>query len=207
MDSDANLAPRPADRATSRRRAFLDAAKQIYLAQGFEAANVNDVVRLAGGSLTTLYAQFGSKEGLFLAVAEERLALLGQAMTPGSVDHMPLEQGLQAIGEKLVRALLTPESLAFFRLLVGEGGKFPQLLRGYAFTAADTIRDIVARYIKHAEPDIAEPEKMAAFFLELLRARHHYRALADSSYALSQEDLTVHVRDVVEFFLRGARRS
>ena len=74
-------------RGEARRRAFLDAAGKVFLAQGLGNASVNDVVRLAGGSLATLYQQFGSKEGLFLAMFEELLVGLVKT-TLGGLHHL-----------------------------------------------------------------------------------------------------------------------
>ena len=62
---------RALDRGVARKQAFLQAAREVFLEHGYEAASVNEVVRRAGGSLATLYSQYGSKEGLFLAVAAE----------------------------------------------------------------------------------------------------------------------------------------
>lgn len=196
---------RAADRGVARRQAFLAAARQVFLDQGYLAACVNDVVRLAGGSLATLYAQFTSKEGLFLAVVQDQQEQIFAAMTPPCVDHLPLEQGLQVIGEQFVRALLRPDNLAFFRVVVGEGRQFPHLLQRYIFSGADRIREVVANYLRHTAPDIAEPDLLANYFLELARGRHHYRALADESYVLSAAELTAHIGSAVRFLLRGAR--
>lgn len=195
---------RTGERGAARHHAFLAAAHQVFLDQGYEAASVNDVVRLAGGSLATLYSQFGSKEGLFLAVAEEQHERVISAMTPACANHLPLEQGLQSIGEQFLRALLAPESLAFFRIIVGEGRKFPQLLQRYVSAGADNVRKVVSDYLTHAAPQMREIDVVASHFLELLRSRHHYRALADDSYVLSDAELTAHVRGVVRFFLAGA---
>ncbi|MBS0385347.1 MAG: helix-turn-helix transcriptional regulator, partial [Proteobacteria bacterium] len=46
------------DRGVARRHAFLLSAREVFLEQGYEQASVNDVVRRAGGSFATLYAQF-----------------------------------------------------------------------------------------------------------------------------------------------------
>lgn len=70
------------DRGVARRQGFLRAARAVFLEQGYEAASVNDVVCVAGGSLATLYAQFASKENLFLAVCEEQREQAVAAMTP-----------------------------------------------------------------------------------------------------------------------------
>lgn len=195
---------RPPDRGVARRQAFLQGARQVFLDHGYEAASVNDVVRLAGGSLATLYAQFGNKEGLFLAVVQDQHERVMAAMTPKCVDHLPLEEGLQAIGEQFVHAILARDSLAFFRLTVGEGRKFPQSVQRYIHIGADKVREIVANYLEVAAPGFAgDREVTASYFLELLRARHHYLALADDSYALSEAELVEHVRQVVSFLING----
>lgn len=195
------------DRGVARRQAFLQAAREVFLEQGYESASVNDVVRRAGGSLATLYAQFGNKEGLFLAVAQEQHERLVLAMTPDSVDHLPLDQGLQAIGERFLRALLSRENLGFYRVLIGEGRKFPQLLQRYLSTGSERVRGVVAGYLKKACSQCKEPDLVASYFLDLLRSRHHYRALADDGYAISDAELTDHVARVVRFFMTavGAR--
>lgn len=195
------------DRGVARRQAFLQAAREVFLEQGYESASVNDVVRRAGGSLATLYAQFGNKEGLFLAVAQEQHERLVQAMTPDSVDHLPLDQGLQAIGERFLRAMLSRENLGFYRVLIGEGRKFPQLLQRYLSTGAERVRGVVASYLRQACSQCKDPDVVAAYFLDLLRSRHHYRALADDAYAVSDAELVAHVGSVVKFLMKavGAR--
>lgn len=175
----------------------------VFLEQGYEAASVNDVVRLAGGSLATLYAQFGNKEGLFLAVAQEQHERFVRAMAPDCVDHLPLEQGLQVIGESYLRTLLLHDNLAFFRVLIGEGRKFPQLLQRYIAAAAERVSDVVADYLKRADSRIANPDLAATYFLDLLRGRRLFQALADDAYILGEQELTAHVSRVVRFFLKG----
>lgn len=195
---------RAPDRGVARRHAFLEAARTVFLDQGYEAASVNDVVRLAGGSLATLYAQFGNKEGLFLAVIQDEHERLTQAMTPDSVDHLPLEEGLQHIGEQFLRNILNRESLAFFRLVVGEGRKFPQSVQRYVATGADKVREVVVRHLKKAAPNFeGDYDSVASYFLEVLRSRHQYRALADDAYELSEAELSSHVAHSVRFLVNG----
>lgn len=191
------------DRGVARRQAFLQAARLVFLEQGYEAASVNDVVRLAGGSLATLYAQFGNKEGLFLAVAQEQYERFVRAVAPDCVDHLPLEQGLQVIGENYLRTLLTHDNLAYLRVLIGEGRKFPQLLQRYISAAAERVSDVVADYLKRASKNIDQPEVAASFFLDLLRGKHLFQVLADDAYELSEQERKAHVSRVVAFFLSG----
>lgn len=196
---------RTPDRGVARRQAFLQSAREVFLEQGYEAASVNDVVRRAGGSLATLYAQFGNKEGLFFAVIQDQHERFTRAMTPDSVDHLPLEAGLQAIGEQYVRALLTPDNLSFFRIIVGEGRKFPEHLQRYISSGgADKVRDVIATFLQARDVPVDDAEMAASYLLELWRAKHHYRALSDSAYEVSDTQITAHVRAAIKFFLEGA---
>lgn len=192
---------RTADRGIARRQAFLEAARDVFLKQGYESASVNEVVRRAGGSLATLYAQFGNKEGLFLAVAQDQHERFIKAMTPDCLDELPLEQALHVIGERFLRALLDRDNLGFFRLVIGEARKFPELLNRYISSGANKIRGELAGHLERA--GVSDAEVCASFFMELLRSRHHYRALADDTYELSDAETNEHVNRAVTFLMRG----
>ena len=58
----------------ARREQLIAVAEQLFLQHGFANTSVNAIVREAGGSLATLYAEFGSKEALFESVLSERAA-------------------------------------------------------------------------------------------------------------------------------------
>ena len=58
----------------ARREQLIAVAEQLFLQHGFANTSVNAIVRDAGGSLATLYAEFGSKEALFESVLSERAA-------------------------------------------------------------------------------------------------------------------------------------
>jgi AcrR family transcriptional regulator len=205
---DARLAStRAPDRGVARRQAFLQAAREVFLEQGYEAASVNDVVRRAGGSLATLYSQFGNKEGLFLAFALDQHERFTRDMRPDNVDHLPLEQGLIAIGEHYLRAILTRDSLAFYRILVSEGRKFPVLIQRRINSVAENPPEVVSDYLeRRAKADgftVTLPHA-AAFFNGLVRSRHHYFGLVDPAYQLAEADLKAHVRTAVTIFMNGA---
>lgn len=200
LDDDA----RHIDRGVARRQAFLQAAREVFLEQGYEEASVNDVVRRAGGSLATLYAQFGNKEGLFLAVAQDQNDRFVKAILPECVDHLPLQEGLEAMGRRYLRALLAKDNLAFFRIMVGEGRKFPQLLQRFQLTGSERVRAVVADYLRKCGAQMADPEAVAPYFLEIIRSKHHYRAMSDQNYHLSDTEVDQYVAHAVAFFLNGA---
>ena len=54
---------RPKD--PSKRQAILDAARQMFTAQGFDGASMDQIAAEAGVSKLTVYSHFGDKETLF----------------------------------------------------------------------------------------------------------------------------------------------
>lgn len=203
--------PRPASRGEQRRRAFLDAAAEVFLEPGYEAASVNEVVRRAGGSLATLYSQFGNKDGLFWAMVEEATLNFSSSLRQQAQLDRPLEEGLQAIGEHYLELMLRPRSLALFRIMIGEAHKFPEMARRFFMMGPDQVRATVSQYlaaraeIEGLELNKFDPELDGAFFCEMIRARNHYRALCDETYALSDAEIRSHVQAVVQRFLDGLR--
>lgn len=196
---------RAPDRGVARRQAFLHAAREVFLEHGYEAASVNDVVRMAGGSLATLYAQFGNKEGLFLAFMQDQHDRFAREMRPpSSVDGMPLEEALQVVGEHFLRRLLARDSLAFFRVMVSEGRKVPEPLRRYFTTGgSNMIHDELVNQLTRAGLNETDAKESVGYFIEILRSRHHFQAITEETYVLSDADLKAHVARAVRFLLNG----
>src|SRR5271167_4219108 len=63
------MAPQADDNA--KRRQIVEGARSIFLANGFDAASMNDIARTAGVSKGTLYVYFTNKEQLFEAIVHE----------------------------------------------------------------------------------------------------------------------------------------
>jgi AcrR family transcriptional regulator len=162
------------------------------------------MVRLAGGSLATLYAQFGNKEGLFLAMAQERQQTFLNDLIPEGADGLPLEDGLRLIGAHFLRALLAPEALAMFRIVIGESRRLPPDLRRFFANSGERVRAVVAGYLAAHGVRRADAETHAAYFIDLVRTRHHVRALAEPEFSLSDPEIEAHVRSAVQFFMRAA---
>ncbi|MBO3089450.1 TetR/AcrR family transcriptional regulator [Cellulomonas dongxiuzhuiae] len=107
-------------RKVDRTRAdLLDAAARVFAARGFEGASVDDVAADAGYTKGAVYAHFGSKRELFLAVARARLAEAGDpsqhtvpGMGPAGVDVETLA-GALALSTGDPQLLLAVEVLAY----------------------------------------------------------------------------------------------
>ena len=137
----------PVSRGDKRRAAFIAAARAVFLEQGYEAASMSDIVLRAGGSLSTLYSQFGDKQGLFLAMLDERIRQITASMGVELSAHAPVADGLRRIGQQFTSKLLEPESLEMYRLILGLARKFPEIPREFARRGPDRLRQALADYL------------------------------------------------------------
>src|SRR5713101_5397859 len=80
------------------RQHILGAAETVFADRGFEAAKVQDISRLAGLSMGTIYAIFPSKGDLFAAILEERGRELLQLARDVAARKDPPRQALRGLG-------------------------------------------------------------------------------------------------------------
>jgi len=200
--------PEPeAGRAELRRAAFLKAARDVFLEFGYEQANMAEIVRRAGGSLSTLYAQFGGKKGLFEAMIDARVQAVTQQMQLELAAHAPLQQGLKRIGEHFMSLHASPQAIDVMRLMVSQVKKFPDMAEAWNKRATEGVRRALATYLedraKAGEIKIKDYEIAASVFLDLVRARIQFRALSVPSYVASEQDIREAVDRAVKVFTGG----
>ncbi len=196
-----------AGRAELRRAAFLKAAREVFLEYGYEAANMAEIVKRAGGSLSTLYGQFGGKKGLFEAMIDARVNDLAAQMHIELAAHAPLREGLRRIGETFLTKQVEDESLDVFRLMVAQAKKFPDLAANWSKRGTEIVRKALADYLvdraKAGEIRISNPDLAASVFFDLLRARIQYRALLNASYTPTEAEIRDTVDRAVKVFVGG----
>ena len=200
----------PLSRGDKRRAAFIAAARQVFLEQGYEAASMSEIVLRAGGSLSTLYSQFGDKQGLFIAMLDARVRQITETMGVELSAHTPVEEGLRRIGMQFTSKLLEPEALEMYRLIVGLARKFPEIPREFQRRGPDKIRQALADYLidrkEAGEIRLEDPYRAATLFLEMTRSGLVSRALLDEEVRPDAEEIRASVNIVVDMFLHGIIR-
>tara|TARA_R110000787_G_scaffold3148_5_gene12692 strand:+ start:11716 stop:12366 length:651 start_codon:yes stop_codon:yes gene_type:complete len=200
----------PLSRGEKRRAAFIAAARQVFLEQGYEAASMSEIVLRAGGSLSTLYAQFGDKQGLFIAMLDARVRRITESMGVELSAHTPVEEGLRRIGEQFTSKLLEPESLEMYRLIVGLARKFPEIPKEFQRRGPDKICQALADYLidreSAGEIHLEDPYRAARLFLEMTRSGLVSRALLDEDVRPDADEIRTSVNMVVNMFLHGIIR-
>lgn len=121
-------------RAAAKRQQIVDAARRVFLANGFAASSMDAVVAEAGVSKQTLYRYFPSKTDLLVAVLTSEVALAGMfAEPPPTGSPAELRAQLVGLARTVTHEMLTPPRVALMRLIFGEAFRIPEL--------RDTLRD------------------------------------------------------------------
>ena len=115
-----------------RRQAILQAALEVFAAEGFAAARLDDVAARAGVAKGTIYLFFADKEALF-----EHL-LIG-AVTPvlarvealSQTETMSIDEVLEAFFVLFRTEVLGTKRREIIRLVITEGRRFPKIAETY----------------------------------------------------------------------------
>jgi AcrR family transcriptional regulator len=128
-------APAPASsramRAAERREAIIAAGLDEFVARGFTATRLDDVARRAGVAKGTIYLHFKDKEALFQELVRTALVPL-----IGRLTALPMAGGsaraiVETFAETFLREVVATRRGAIVRLIMAEGGRFPQLAEFY----------------------------------------------------------------------------
>ena len=97
---------------SARRRQLLGAAQEVFVAQGYHAAAMDDIADRAGVSKPVLYQHFPGKLDLYLALLEEHAEAMVAAV----------REALDSTTDNKLRVAATIE--AYFRFVDEDGGAF-----------------------------------------------------------------------------------
>lgn len=108
------------DRREKRRIAIVAAARRLFLERGFDAVSVGEIVRESGGSLSTLYDLFDSKEGVLASIAIDDCA--GTVpMVQALIDSgAPPRETLAMLVRDLQIEFFRPDVIGMMRILMVE---------------------------------------------------------------------------------------
>jgi TetR/AcrR family transcriptional regulator, mexJK operon transcriptional repressor len=195
-------------RLDRRRRAIIDAARNLFIEQGFERTTLGHIVERAGGSLATVYKLFGNKEGLLDAVVFEKAAS-GESLIH-EIEHKGAgpAQTLRLIARGLHERFLEPDSVALVRVVIARSIEDAEFARRFFETTAIHTRQALERLFKqmHTQgvPFTGEPEMLAEIFLGLIVSDLQTDAI---SHGVVGQPSSEKLAARTEFFLRGAGLS
>ncbi|MCP3977290.1 MAG: TetR/AcrR family transcriptional regulator [bacterium] len=124
------------------RAAILDAAKKVFLANGYDGASLSAIADVSGIARTTIYEYFHSKGHILLAVIEDRIPPLLESVLAEIEDQPPLEAINQIFTQSIALVVKVPE---LAELMFRVGRALPEELRNQMWTFLSPITDELYR--------------------------------------------------------------
>lgn len=194
-------------RGEKRRRRLIAAARAVFVERGFEGTTLDHVIAVAGGSRSTLYQQFGDKEGLFAAIIGEICDDISIPLTGGPEGDPDPGTVLQAFALRFMKRLMEPESLALYRLVIAESRRLPglgsQVFAAGPERGARALADYLRAQSRAGRMRLRDPDLSVRIFLEMIKGDLHTRALFRAGPPPSAREIEATVRAAVGIFLRG----
>jgi len=139
--------PPTAENRSPKPRAILDAAGELFLAQGFAAVSMDAVARQAGVSKATVYAYFPGKDALFAAMVAERCdRMAADASALAGHDDAPTP-ALRRLGKAMLGCLVAPPTIAMHRVVLAEASRVPELAEAFYVAGPAAARARLAHWI------------------------------------------------------------
>lgn len=197
----------PAARACHRRDAILAIARAAFLDHGYSGTSLSAIAAKAGGSKTTFWSTFPSKEALFAAVLDDLVAQF-RAQLVGLLDPAgEVADTLRAFARAMLEKLLSEPAVRLRRLIYAEVERFPEIGRLYYERGPEQSLRSLATYIAEqmaaGQLRPADPLCAAAQFLYLLQGGLFQRAILKIGMPPAADDISAEARATVDTFMRA----
>ncbi len=187
-----------------RRQAILDAAWSLFREKGYAAVSVDEIISVSGGSKSTLYKIFGSKEGILKILtesfAEDMIREMDLPFKPGQTAR----ERLRHVGLYVGKQALSEYAVSHHRLAVSNARDFPEIARlWYDFGPGRTMKGMADYLRKETEAGrlkIEDPERAATFFLAMVIFKDNMTMLIGAGPPSSSELESI-VDEAVNVFL------
>lgn len=194
-------------RRDGRREGILDVARDCFLAEGYAATSMSTIAARLGGSKGTLYNYFRSKEELFAAVMERQCGELAETLFDVRATTGGMESRLKHFARNFLLRLMDPQSLALQRLVMGEGGRFPEIGRVFYESGPKLVMARMAEFIR-ADMDAgrlrrADPMTAAQQLKDLAISGVYWPRLWGVLPDFSNDDAEAQADRAVDTFLRA----
>ena len=194
---------RPKD--LEKRQHILDAAKALFLKQGFHGCSMNQIAKEAGVSKLTVYNHFQDKTNLFsCAIAgtcEESINAIPLQLTPDS----RFEESLFQVCELILQIVNLPEAIKLEHLLLELAAEQNPLAKTFYAASHQRLLSVWRDFLEQAtqlemiKKDCVE--RQTQLLLSLLQGHRHHEVLLGICPIPSQQQRHQIIAQTIELFM------
>ena len=196
-----------------KREQIREAARRLFLAQGYAATSTGQVAKAAGVSKETLYSRYSGKQALLADVLESLITLRSSQPEPALAAPRTiaeLRELLTAQAQGLLTELTRPDYLALARIVIAEKARLPEVGELFRASVPERALGLVEPVLGQAqraglvrEVDPAAAARLFAGPLIVHLLMNHLLTDPDETRPFGRFDVSGHV----DLFLAAVRRS
>jgi TetR/AcrR family transcriptional regulator, mexJK operon transcriptional repressor len=166
-------------RMANTRAAILRAARPIMLRDGLGGTTLDRVAAEGGIAKMTLYRHFPSKEALFGGLVTATCESMREGLENAPTTDMgePIAMRLADELSAFTSALIEPDGLALYRLIVADGWRFPELARVFDRSGMRVIRRRLAELLETSGVPADQSRQVAGELVALALGDAYQRAI------------------------------
>ncbi len=196
---------RPKDLA--KRQAILEAAKTLFLSNGYDGSSMDAIAAEAGVSKLTVYSHFTDKETLFAAAVKSKCEEQLPELLFELPQDTPIAMVLLNIGRGFHRLINSRESVELHRLMISLAAQDAKLSKMFYDAGPQRVLNEMEHLLKQAHAagklHIGNISEAADQFFCLIKGGANFRLLIGCSPALEGDAAEQHVQEAVQMFLRA----
>lgn len=196
-------------RSEARRKALLQAAADVFFEQGYVATSIDAIIERAGGSKRNIYSEFGSKQGLFIALVMENADAALSTLPVPEADGGDLCATLTTFGQHLMDVYMSPTVVGIFRIAVTEAHRFPELAKAFHDQGPGRtmigLADVLDAARRRGDIRAEDCRRLAGHFVSLIRGDLHLQVVLGHRPPPSPDEAREAVASAVRLFLVGVQ--
>jgi AcrR family transcriptional regulator len=185
---------------------FLEEGYQ-FLEEGYQGTSVEAVIAKVGGSKRAIYSHFGGKKELFEALVMEASNKALEGLMSDELGSLDLESTLVAFGRQVTQVIMSPATVALYRVVVAEGTRLPDVARLFFDKAPGRASRSLAKILDHfrerGQIEVDDSQRAAERFTGMLRDDLHLRVVLGLSPPPTEQEIEKSVQQAVQIYLGG----
>ncbi|MCX2683495.1 TetR/AcrR family transcriptional regulator [Campylobacter sp. MIT 21-1685] len=195
----------PSNKVIRRQEKIKNVALELFLTKGYQETNLSDIIKLSGGSYSSIYENFKSKEGLFFEILDDvckkHFALLSSKIQ--QIHNGSLEEILYSFGITYMEIFNELQVVLFRKIIYSQVYNKEKYLRKWMENNQENFAyDILIEYFNRQNNAsiIANSNKLAKLFCAMLTEPYHTLNVLADTPLMDKNEQKAHV-DFVDFIV------
>lgn len=198
-------------RKEARPAEILDAALDLFVANGFMATKLADVAHKAGVSKGTVYLYFDSKETLFREVVKQVIVPeVEKAEQKAKTFNGSMQELLEVLILNWWEAIGKTRLAGIPKLMISEAANFPELAEYYLDNVVGRARNLITKAIRQGVENGEFGKCDPVVMTRLLLAPLVFAVIWDKSlaaYDKEQYDINEYIQQHINVFFNGLKAA